>query len=66
VKNGVSGYVVEPVPEDIAEALIDYFENNRMEAFTEGVRQEKNRFGWDNMTASVIDVYDQCAVNRKP
>ncbi len=40
VRDGVCGYVVTPQPEEIAEAIFDYFENNRMEKFTEGVRQE--------------------------
>ncbi len=54
------GYVVLPEPEDIAEAIVDYFENNRIEQFTEGVRSEKEKFSWDKMTASIIEVYNKC------
>jgi D-inositol-3-phosphate glycosyltransferase len=60
VADQVCGYVVQPVPEDIADAIIDYFENNRLESFTEGVRREKEKFSWDKMTESIIDVYNQC------
>jgi D-inositol-3-phosphate glycosyltransferase len=60
VADGVCGYVVEPLPEDIAEAVIDYFENEREKQFTEGVRKEKAKFSWDKMTASIIEVYSQC------
>lgn len=54
------GYVVPPVPEEIAEAIIDYFENKRQEEFSIGVRKEMEKFSWDRMTASVIGVYDEC------
>ena len=57
VADKVCGYVVQPQPEDIAEAIIDYFENNRQEEFTEGVKMEKEKFSWDKMTASIIEVY---------
>jgi D-inositol-3-phosphate glycosyltransferase len=55
-----SGYVVPPSPEDIAEAIIDYFGNKRKETFTEAVNKQKGKFSWDKMTASIIDVYGQC------
>jgi glycosyltransferase involved in cell wall biosynthesis len=60
VADKVGGYVVQPQAEDIAEAIIDYFENERENQFTEGVRKEKEKFSWDKMTASIIDVYYQC------
>jgi D-inositol-3-phosphate glycosyltransferase len=65
VPDKVCGYVVPPVPEDIAEAIIDYFENDRMENFTEGVRKEKEKFSWDKMTASIIEVYNRCCVSMR-
>ena len=52
-------------PEDIAEAIFDYFENNRMEKFTEGVRKEKEKFSWDKMTASIIEVYNRCVTIKR-
>ena len=57
VPDGKCGYVVKPDPQDIAEAIIDYFDNNRKDHFTEGVKQEKEKFSWDKMTASIIEVY---------
>ena len=42
----VCGYVVPPQPEDIAEAIIDYFENNRKETLLkESGRKRKNSHG---------------------
>jgi glycosyltransferase involved in cell wall biosynthesis len=51
------GYVVEPETEAIANAIVDFFDNNRKESFTEGVRQEKEKFSWDKMTKAIGEVY---------
>jgi D-inositol-3-phosphate glycosyltransferase len=60
VPDGKCGYVVKPEPELIAEAIIDFYDNDRKEQFTEGVRQEKEKFSWDKMTGSIIEVYNRC------
>jgi D-inositol-3-phosphate glycosyltransferase len=65
VSDRVCGYVVSPQPEDIAEAIVDYFGNKRLEQFTEGVRKEKGKFSWDRMTASIIEVYNRCLAEGK-
>ncbi|MBQ1874999.1 MAG: glycosyltransferase [Paludibacteraceae bacterium] len=50
VHNRKMGYATEPQAESIAEALLDYYRNNRQEAFTEYVRKEKTKYGWDRLT----------------
>jgi glycosyltransferase involved in cell wall biosynthesis len=57
VPDGRCGYVVKPQPEKIAESIIDFYDNNRKSFFTEGVKLEKDRFSWDKMTASIMEVY---------
>jgi len=57
VPDGRCGYVVKPQPEKIAESIIDFYDNNRKSFFTEGVKLEKDRFSWDRMTASIMEVY---------
>jgi len=51
------GYVVKPEVDAIANAIVDFFDNNRKGVFTEGVRQEKEKFSWDKMTKAIIEVY---------
>jgi len=58
VPDGKCGYVVEPKPEFISEAIIDFFDNNRKVQFTEGVKLEKEKFSWDKMTKAIIEVYN--------
>ncbi len=53
------GYVVPPEADKIAEALIDFFENNRKERFIENIKIEKDRFSWDKMTVSVYNLASQ-------
>ena len=53
------GYVVEPNSEEIAKALIDFFENKRIEDFTKNILKEKERFSWDKMTNSLMKLASQ-------
>ena len=53
IPNGKVGYVVEPNPSAIADALVDFCENDRYDMFVEGVREEKQKYQWSNMTAAI-------------
>ena len=53
VDHGQSGYVVEVSPEAVAEAIRDYFAENRQAEFEEGVRKAKYRFSWKNMVNTI-------------
>lgn len=49
VAHGKAGYVVPVDPKAIADAIVDFFQNNRQQAFQEGVKEEKKRFSWQNL-----------------
>lgn len=53
IPNGIAGYVVEPNPLSIADALVDFCENDRRETFVDGVRAEKQKYQWSNMTDAI-------------
>lgn len=57
------GYVVDPDPSAIFNAISDYFFNNRKEAFTKNVTEEKAKYSWGKMTASITEVYNNCINN---
>jgi glycosyltransferase involved in cell wall biosynthesis len=59
------GYVVEPNSEEIAKALIDFFENKRIEDFTNNILKEKERFSWDKMTNSLMKLASQIKKKSK-
>ena len=56
VPHGEAGYVVEPTPQCIADALVDFFENNRRDDFTEQVIENKKRFSWHSMTEAFLTI----------
>ena len=58
VPHGKAGYVVEPTPLSIAAALIDFYDNQRLHAFTEGVIEQKKRFSWEAMTAEFLSLHE--------
>lgn len=66
VPDGKCGYVVKPEAPAISEAIIDFFDNNKKEFFTEGVRQEKVKFSWEKMTAAILEVYSMIPIELPP
>ena len=53
VPDGKVGYVVEPQPGQIANAIIRYFDGNHEQEFTEGVREEKKKYSWSKMRETI-------------
>ena len=53
VPDGKIGYVVEPDAKQIADALVRYYDEQREEAFTAAVREEKKKYGWDKMVEAI-------------
>lgn len=57
VTNGKTGYVVEPrSAETIAEAIMDYYINNRREAFVSQIEKEKDRFSWKTFVDTLMEM----------
>ena len=56
IPDGKVGYVVEPQPVAIANALVDFYENDRYDALVEGVKEEKKKYQWSNMTEAIKKV----------
>lgn len=57
IPDKIAGYVVEPNGKAIAEAVIDYFENNRMPSFSEGMKKEKQKYDWKIFVDEVFHLY---------
>ena len=53
------GYVVEPTPKDIADAIVDFYENNRREEFERNVAIEKQKFSWGNLTKTIETLFNE-------
>lgn len=57
IPHKIAGYVVEPKAKAIAESIVDYFENDRIKAFTEGMKSEKKKYDWKIFVDEVVDLY---------
>ena len=55
VPNGKVGFVVEPSPDAIAQALIRFYKTDR-NFFVAGVADEKKRFAWINMVEAILAI----------
>lgn len=54
-----SGYVVPVNSTAIAEALSDFFTNNKKQLLTKGAQEEKKRFSWNAMTDEIVKFYSE-------
>jgi glycosyltransferase involved in cell wall biosynthesis len=60
VADGESGYIVEPNATSIADAIIDFYTNDKSEILTEGVRQRKHLFTWEHLVEVIKSVTKSC------
>lgn len=56
VPDGKVGYVTEVDPKLIASALVDFFENNRHDAFVQNIQVEKQKYSWSRMVDALVSV----------
>lgn len=56
VPDGKVGYVTEVNPRQIADALIDFYENDRSEVFVRHIRVEKEKYSWHNLANVMLDL----------
>ncbi|HOW25922.1 MAG TPA: glycosyltransferase [Bacteroidales bacterium] len=59
VPDGKAGYVVEPDPMELADAVADYFEQDREAAFVSFIREEKKKYSWNNMIVNIFAVEEE-------
>jgi glycosyltransferase involved in cell wall biosynthesis len=57
IPDKVAGYVVESNGKAIAEAISDYFGNNRISAFTQGMINEKKKYDWRIFVDEVYSLF---------
>lgn len=64
IPHGKVGYVVEPSSDAIADAILDFYENNRNQSFTNNVIQEKEKFSWGTMIESIEIVFEKVFASK--
>lgn len=53
IKDGKVGYVVDPFPEDISEAIYRFYHENKVDEFIENVKKERARFSWEGLLEGI-------------
>ena len=56
VPDRVVGYVTAVDPAQIADALVDFFANDRKEAFERNIQVEKQKYSWGRMVDALVSV----------
>ncbi|MFN7115287.1 MAG: glycosyltransferase [Saprospiraceae bacterium] len=59
VEHGKAGYVVEVNATAIADAIVDFYDNQRFATMQQGVREAKKRFEWSAMVEAIERVSDE-------
>ncbi len=56
VPDGKVGYVTPVDAQSIADALCDFFQNNKQDTFHAHIVEEKQKYAWNRMTQTITDV----------
>jgi glycosyltransferase involved in cell wall biosynthesis len=59
VPDGKAGYVVNPDPEEIAEAIRKYFDEEKAAEFSDNVRMEKKKYSWDTFLEAINELANE-------
>lgn len=61
IAHNLSGYVVDPSPDAIAEAILDFYDHRRESLMIAEVEKAKKRFAWDNLTNTIFEIKALCS-----
>jgi len=64
IPHGKVGYVVQPEPKAISEAIFDFYKNDRIGLFTGNVVREKEKFSWGTMIETFEIVLNKILTNK--
>ncbi len=57
VPNGKVGYVTEPNPQSIADAIVDFYTNHKEFVFRDYIKAEKSKYAWSTMLDKIMEMY---------
>ena len=54
VLNNRTGFIVKPAaPQEVADAVVRFYEGKREQEFVKNVREEKKKYSWDNLIQAI-------------
>lgn len=57
VPDGKVGFVAEPNPTSIADAILRFFEPDSIPELVQNIKSEKERYSWENFTKKLLSLY---------
>lgn len=63
IPDKVIGYVTEPDPKSIADAIFNFFEKEKRDEFVKNIKKEKEKFSWSGMISTILEVYNKTIDN---
>jgi len=60
VSNNKVGYVVDPAANNVADAIVNLYQNNKLNEFSVNAANEKEKFSWEKITNEIISLYNDC------
>lgn len=64
IEHGKAGYVIAPEKKEIADHIIDFYNNHRDTAFVARVREDKKLYGWDVIVKAFENLYSQIPLKK--
>ena len=55
VENGKTGYIVKPDKQELADAIIAFFNGNKFQEFSNNVKQFKGQYSWNTFAAQLLE-----------
>ncbi len=65
IPHGIAGYVVTPEPAAIADAIVDFYSQNREFAYIEGMKKEKKKYAWNIFVDNIVQLYEKTVLNDR-
>ena len=59
VPNNKVGYVCEPTPESVTNAISDFYLNNKESIFIDGILDEKKKYSWEIMVSNIKNLHQE-------
>ncbi|GAP44359.1 glycosyltransferase [Lentimicrobium saccharophilum] len=58
VPNGKVGFVVNPLPEEVADAIVRFYKNDLGDLFLRNIRIEKNKYSWNYFLNNIRSLFN--------
>ena len=59
VPDGKVGYVVSPQPDRVADAIYEFYKEEKEDLFITNIKEEKKKYSWDSMIKTIYELFEE-------